>query len=295
MSFNIQHFWKHAFTNVRHKYRFSVTDENFHEKFAFRLSSLNVWTIIAIGSILVVAITLIIVIYTPVRQFIPGYIKQELVEQSIQDRIKVDSLQMQVDAHKTMLLTLNAVLSGKIPEEEGMAMQDSLKNYSNIEYRISLEDSLLRKEIESSDKYTLDIYSQTDNTSTAARSYFDNLIFYTPVDGGIIQEFNYQEKYFGIDIEAPLNTVFKSVLDGNVIFTAWSPEEGYMMVIEHEGNLISVYSSCSALFKHPGDFVNAGDGIGIVGNIPRHGEISHLHFELWFNGTPVDPTQYLAL
>lgn len=291
----IRHFWKHAFTNVRHKYRFSITDENFHEKFAFRLSSLNLWTIVAAGSIIVVAITLVIIIYTPVRQFIPGYVKQELVEQSIRDRIKVDSLQMQVDAHKTMLITLNAVLSGELPQDEGLVIQDSLKDYSNIDYRVSIEDSLLRKEIENSDKYTLDVYSQIDNAPNATRSYFQNLIFYTPVDGAIIREFNYKDKYFGIDIEAPDNTVFKSILDGNIVFSSWSPEEGHMLVVEHEGNLISVYSSCSALFKHPGDFVNAGEGIGIVGTTPQHGDTPHLHLELWYNGTPVDPAQYLAL
>lgn len=295
MSRNIKRFWKHAFTNVRHKYRFSVTDENFHEKLSFRLSSLNVWTIIAAGSIIVIAITLAIVVFTPVRRLIPGYVKKELVEQSIRDRIRVDSLQMQVNAQKTMLMVLNAVLNGQLPPEESGAVQDSLKDYGNIQYRISMADSLLRMEIERSDKYTLDVYSQIDNGNASERSYFDNLMFYTPVEGPVLKPFHYEERHFGIDIESPANSVFKAVLNGNVVFSSWSPENGYMLIIEHEDKLLSVYSSCSALFKRSGDFVKAGEGIGITGVSSEHGNIPHLHFELWYNGTPVDPAQYLAL
>ena len=156
---SLRKLWKKAFTDVRHKYRLSVTDENFHEKLSFKLSSLNLWTIIALGSLIVVTLTMVIIIYTPVRQFVPGYVKKEFVEQSINDRIRLDSLQQQLEAQKLMLRVLDDALSGNIPTEDIQPIQDSLRDYRNIAYRRSLEDSLLRLEIENADPYILDISS----------------------------------------------------------------------------------------------------------------------------------------
>lgn len=292
---NLRKFWRKAFTNVRHKYRFSVTDESFHEKLSFRLSTLNVWTIIAVGSISVVAITLAIVIFTPVRQLVPGYIKKELVEQSLRDRMRLDSLQMRMEAQNAMLKVLTHTLSGEIPMEESEIIRDSLRNYQNIPYRIALEDSLLRKEIENADKYIVDNpVTLLSGHDPANNSFSDNIVFYTPVEGNIIKKFNYQEKHFGIDIESEDNAVIKAVLDGDVIFTSWSPEWGHILVLDHENNLISLYCSASTLFKHAGDFVKAGEAIGIAGRSTEH-NVYNLHFEFWYNGTPVDPEEYLAL
>lgn len=292
---NIRKFWRTAFTNIRHKYRFSVTDESFHEKLSFRLSTLNVWTIIAVASFALVAITLAIVIFTPVRQLVPGYIKKELVEQSIRDRMRVDSLQMQLEAQTVMLQVLEATLGGEIPPEESEIIRDSLKKYANIEYRICMEDSLLRMEIENADKYVLETPTTfLSGHDPSNKTFSDNLIFYTPVEGKVMRTFNHRDKHFGIDIEAGNNATVKAVLDGNVVFTSWSPEWGHILVLEHENNLISLYCSASALFKRAGDFVKAGEAIGITGRSNEH-DTDNLHFELWYNGTPVDPEKYLAL
>lgn len=288
--------WKHAFTNVRHKYRFSITDENFHEKLSFRLSRLNLWTIVSLCSILLVALTVVIVVFTPVRQFIPGYVKQDLVEQSIRDRMRVDSLQMQFESQALMLRTLNAVLNGSIPPDESRIIRDSLRDYSNIQYHTSIADSLLRLEIERSDKYTLDLNAtQISGSNPQSASFADNILFYKPAEGSIYQKFDHQTRHYGIDLEVEPNSVIKSVLDGTVIFTCWSPERGYIILIEHDSKLISIYSAAAALFKRSGEFVKAGEAIGIAGQSALNGPVVHLHFELWYNGTPVDPEKHLIL
>ncbi len=288
--------WRHAFTNVRHKYRFAITDENFHEKLSFRLSRLNVWTVIAAGSILIVAITVALVVFTPLRQFIPGNIRQELVEQSIRDRMRVDSLQMQLEAQILMMRTVTDALNGTIPIDESFIIRDSLRNYGNIEYRIGIADSLLRVEIEKADKYTLDVTTtQMRAGNPKSSSFADNLMFYPPAEGKVRQKFNIQERHFGIDIETRANSSIKAVLDGTVVFTSWSPDQGYILVLEHDGKLLSIYTSASTLFKRTGEFVKAGDALGIVGLSSEHVATENLHFELWYSGTPLDPEKYLAL
>ncbi len=288
--------WRHAFTNVRHKYRFAITDENFHEKLSFRLSRLNVLTIVALSSTLIVALTVILVVFTPIRQFIPGNIRQELVEQSIRDRMRVDSLQMRMEAHLLMMNALSAALNGTIPMDESFIIRDSLRNYSNIEYRIGKADSLLRKEIEAADKYTLNVTAtQMKAGDPKKASFADNLMFYLPAEGSVRQKFNIQQRHFGIDIETRANSIIKAVLDGTVVFTSWSPDQGYILVLEHDGKLLSIYASASTLFKRTGDFVKAGEAIGIAGFSSEHTATDNLHFELWYSGTPIDPENYLIL
>lgn len=289
-------FWRRIFSDVRHKYRFSITDENFHEKFSFRLSRLNLLTIVSVCSMALVALTIVLVVFTPLRRFVPGYVKQDLVEQSILDRMRVDSLQMRMESQTLMLRTLNAVLNGSIPMDDSKVIRDSLRNYRNITYRRNMADSLLRLEIESSDKYTLDPNAtQMSGNNPQSASFADNILFYKPTEGTIYQKFNHQTRHYGIDLEVPPNSVVKSVLDGTVIFTSWSPERGHIMLIEHDSKLISIYSAAASLFKRSGEFVRAGEAIGIAGQSSINGEIVHLHFELWYNGTPVDPEKHLIL
>lgn len=288
--------WKHAFTNIRHKYRFSITDENFHEKLSFRLSSLNLWTIVSLCSIILIAFTVFIVVFTPVRQFIPGYVKQDLVEQTVRDRMRLDSLQLRIETQGLMLRTLNAVLNGSIPIDESQIIRDSLRDYSNIGYHTGLADSLLRLEIERSDKYTLDLNAtQMSGNNPKHASFADNILFYKPAEGSVYQKFDHQSRHYGIDLEVEPNSTIKSVLDGTVVFTCWNPERGYIMLIEHDSKLISIYAAASALFKRSGDFVRAGEAIGIAGQSAINGSLVHLHFELWYNGTPVDPEKHLIL
>ncbi|MBD5397675.1 M23 family metallopeptidase [bacterium] len=288
-------FWRVLFTNVRHKYRFSVTDESFHEKFSFRLSGLNVLTVVACASMLLMAATVCLVVFTPLKKMVPGYVKREWVESSLNNRLRIDSLQSEMEAQSLMLRVLTATLSGEIPVEESIGIKDSLKQYDNLPYRISVQDSLLRREIETSDRYVVETPAAfLSGHNPTSQKFSDNLLFYKPVQGTVISHFDYKEQHFGIDIETESNAVIKSVLDGNVVFSSWSPDRGYILLVEHEKDLISLYSAASALFKRAGDFVRAGEAIGIAGSSTEHGT-DYLHFELWYNGSPVDPEKYLIL
>ncbi|MEG2238517.1 MAG: M23 family metallopeptidase [Bacteroidales bacterium] len=269
-------------------------DENFHEKLSLRLSRLNVLLSFALGCFTVVGITFILLVFTPIRQIIPGYIRNDVVETAYQNRMSIDSLEQIVDAQRLMLQTIRLAISGEIPLSDAEVIKDSLKDYSNIEYRISMADSLLRKEVENSDQYAV-VASKVESRNSKNASFSDNILFYPPLQGIVIRDFDHKNKHFGTDLEGVSNDVIKSTLDGNVIFTDWSPDWGYIIIIQHENNLISVYSSNSALLKKKGDFIKAGEAIAIIGTSSEHPHIPCLHFELWSNGTPVNPKDYITL
>jgi murein DD-endopeptidase MepM/ murein hydrolase activator NlpD len=97
-----------------------------------------------------------------------------------------------------------------------------------------------------------------------------------------------------VDVVCATNELVKSVLDGTVILASWTLETGYIIEIQHENNIISVYKHNSQLLKKVGNKVKVGEAIAIVGN---SGELStgpHLHFELWYEGKSVNPEDYIV-
>ena len=164
-------------------------------------------------------------------------------------------------------------------------------NYDTITDRKSPQDSMLRVSFENQTKFNLFPRNEIMPEMGNAQIYSQN--FFKPLNGIITAKFAPLEKHYGIDIVAPHNDAVKSVLDGTVIMAAWTLETGYVIAVQHAGNLISVYKHNAVLLKQEGDFVKAGEPIAIAGN---SGEIStgpHLHFELWYNGNPVNPTNYI--
>ena len=118
-------------------------------------------------------------------------------------------------------------------------------------------------------------------------------VFYKPVEGIIIDDFNIINKHYGLDIAAALNSSVKSCLDGIVLFSDWSSSKGNVVIIQHIDNIVSTYMHNSILFKESGELVKAGEVIGVVGNSGEQSTGPHLHFELWQNGTPINPADYI--
>ena len=173
-------------------------------------------------------------------------------------------------------------------DETKVSKQDTTVRYEHIHIKPSAGDSLLRKQIESQD-----VYSLAFNPSKSQKNGVADFLFFMPLKGVVTNSFNAKEEHFGVDIAAPENEAIKAALDGTVTISTWTSETGYVIQIQHENNLISVYKHNSTLLKKSGQFVKAGDVIAIIGN---SGELStgpHLHFELWYNGNPIDPQEYM--
>lgn len=270
-------------------YRLTVmNDFTFEEKISVKLSPLGLSVLI--GSIvifLIIGVTSLIA-FTPLREYIPGYADVN-VDRKVRTLLnKADSLERDADLKTKYITNINMIISGKDTSNLEMLKKDTAARYEHIRIRPSAEDSVLRKQIESQDRYSL-----TFNTGKFPRSDIADFFFFTPIKGIITNSFNAKEEHFGVDIAAPENEAIKAVLDGTVTISAWTSETGYIIQIQHENNLISVYKHNSTLLKKTGQSVKAGEVIAIIGN---SGEVStgpHLHFELWYNGNPVDPQEYM--
>ena len=262
------------------------SEDTFEEKLSFKANKINAFIIMLLYSIILIAFTISIVFFTQLREMVPGYSSSDLLNRAIYLTKKTDSLEQQIALNNKFYKSIEDVLSGNVDE---FVSRDELSIDSNLIspdiFKISpnLQDSILRQYVENEDKFNL-----TNNELV-----IENKMFFSPIKGEITQSFNFNENHFAIDIAADIGTPVKSVLDGKIIFSEWSLETGYVVVIDHGENIISVYKHNSKTLKEQNDFVQAGEVIAYSGNQGNLSSGPHLHFELWKNGTPIDPEPLL--
>ena len=270
-----------------HKYRLVILNEStFEEKISFKLSRLNVFVTGSLCIIGLIGLTTLLIAFTPLREYIPGYSSTKLKRDATELTYKTDSLVRTLDYTNRYLDNIRMVLKGDIENTE--FNRDSLYEKFKLDpSAVNLtpirEDSLLRAEVALEDKYNL------FETSTGRGS----LSLFPPVSGTVTQGYNAQQKHFAVDVVAKLDTPVKAVADGMVIFAEWTAETGYVMIIEHEEGLLSVYKHNGSLTKSQGEMVRSGEVVASVGNTGELTTGPHLHFELWDNGSPIDPQNFI--
>lgn len=269
-----------------HKYRLVVLNEDtFEEKFAFKLTRLNVFVTVGVSMLVLIILTTLFIAFTPLREYIPGYSSAKLNHQATQLVLKTDSLQQVIHKQNQYFKSISNVLSGKVSVEN--FNKDSIlntnENIAEVTLNPSKEDSLLREQVEQEDKY---------NVIDAAVDRTDFKLF-PPVKGQISEAYNVEENHFAVDLVTAKNTPVKATAEGTVVFSEWTAETGYVIIIEHRYGLISVYKHNSSLAKEQGELVKKGEVIGMVGSTGELSTGPHLHFELWSNGRPVNPTDFL--
>jgi murein DD-endopeptidase MepM/ murein hydrolase activator NlpD len=270
-----------------HKYRMVVLNEDtFEERFSFRLTRLNVFVAVGISAILLIAMTTFLIAFTPLREYIPGYSSAALKEKATKLAYTSDSLQNRMRMNDQYLQSIQDALRGEFDIQQ--LDRDSILSQpiTDLEYqeinRIKA-DSLLREEVAQEDKYNI-LPTATDNI---------NFSLFPPVKGTISENYNIENKHYAIDIVTTRNSPIKSVADGRVIFAEWTAETGYVIIIEHSYGLLSVYKHNASLSKSQGDIVRSGEVIATAGNTGEFTTGPHLHFELWNEGNPVDPSEYI--
>jgi len=277
--------------NLRNKFRLVVmNDETLEERFALRLSPMNVIVFFGTVMLALIFITLYVVAFTPLREYIPGYADVDMRRNMVMLSLKADSIEKKINADNLFLNNFNSVLNESIEPIENTTDTVHTAFYDSIRHlQRSEDDSLLRLLVESQDEYVLS--SGNDKSfSTGIGSYY----FFTPVKGTITTPFSNVKKHFGVDIVAAPDEVIKCALDGTVVFANWTSETGYVIGVQHSNNIFTLYKHCSALLKSTGDYVKAGEVIGIIGNTGEYSSGPHLHFELWYNSSPVNPLDYMT-
>lgn len=270
---------------LTNKYRLVVLNEGtFEERFSLKLSLLNVFVLGGVLSFLLILLTTFFITFTPIKQYIPGYSSSELKIKATKLALQTDSLQRRLSIMQDFTKALQPILTGEIQVEvldslqllDRIYVQDSLLNASK-------EDSIFREKIDIEDRFPIQ-----NNALTNVK-----IVFFAPLTGTISQGFNPKKNHLAVDIVAQKNTAVKAIADGTVIFSGWTTETGYVIILKHAYDYISVYKHNGNLLKQQGDLVKSGEVIASVGSTGEFSTGPHLHFELWSGGYAINPTNLI--
>ncbi|MGJ5643014.1 M23 family metallopeptidase [Formosa sp. S-31] len=270
-----------------HKYRLVILNEDtFEERLSFKLTRLNVFVVLSLLSIFLITATTFLIAFTPLREYIPGYSSAALKKKATELTYKTDSLQQVVYNNEQYYASIKKVLQGEVSARD--VHKDSIiaatkLEASQVDFNPTKADSILREKVDKEDKYNL-----FESATSAA-----NFILFPPVRGEISEPYNVKDKHYAVDIVVAKDTPVKATADGRVIFAEWTSETGFVIILEHSYGLISVYKHNTLLIKSQGDLVKAGEVIATAGNTGEYTTGPHLHFELWSDGYPINPINFI--
>jgi len=262
-----------------------LNEETFEERLALKLTRLNVFILVGLSTFFLIGLTTLLIAYTPLREYIPGYSSTALKKQATNLSFKTDSLQKIILMNEYYYASIKKVLKGEVSSDElnrDSIIEASRLDISEVDLTPIKEDSLLRDKVDKEDKYSL--FESPNNA---------NFVLFPPVTGTISEAYDTEKKHYAIDIVVAKDTPIKATADGTVIFSQWTTDTGYVMILEHSNNLLSVYKHNASLLKEQGDLVKAGEVIATAGNTGELTTGPHLHFELWSDGYPIDPTNFI--
>jgi murein DD-endopeptidase MepM/ murein hydrolase activator NlpD len=272
---------------LTNKYRLVVLNERtFEERFALKLSRLNVFVFSSVFSILLILATIVLIAFTPIKEYIPGYSSTKLKTDAKKLTLESDSLRNRLAVIENYTKSIKSVLTGEITSDDIIDSIQELGKRAQINQNMlnaSKQDSIFREKIESRDRFPL-----SDELQNRVK-----IVFFAPISGTTSQSFNSENKHFAIDVVAKTGTPVKAAADGTVIFSEWTTETGYVIILKHANNFISVYKHNGILLKQQGDLVQSGEAIASVGSSGELTTGPHLHFELWSDGYAVNPANYI--
>ncbi|MBR4298092.1 MAG: M23 family metallopeptidase [Bacteroidales bacterium] len=267
--------------------RLMISDDKTHQHL-FKLHFTRTGFVVGAvsGTIVFAALIFIIIAYTPLKTFIPGYPDARSKRAAIQNAIRIDSLENVIYRWELYSENLKRVMEGEDPLKIDSLINDGIKNNSAADMKkLAEKDSILREHVRQEEEFGI---SDRDKRNLP----IEGLHFFTPLKGVISEGYDPAVHPF-VDITAPSGSVVKATLDGTVIYAGWSEEAGYTIQLQHDGDIVSIYKHNEKLLKTTGDKVSAGSPIALVGNTGNLSTGDHLHFELWHKGETVDPTKYI--
>jgi murein DD-endopeptidase MepM/ murein hydrolase activator NlpD len=277
---------KSLLERLKHRYRISVLhDEHFGERFSFKVSLANLLIMGGGFFIFLVASTIMLIAFTGLRHYIPGYSNVKTQRQLFSLIRQNDSLSAQIKYHDQWLMNMQNVLSTPLVPDSLPDKPENISLSVRPANRKSREDSLLRTIVEEEDRFAIQ--------PIPAIKYPGIPLLFQPIRGVVTDSFNRKKGHYGVDVAAQANEAVLSVLEGTVILAGWTAETGHSIVVQHAGNLVTVYKHNATLLKKEGAFVRAGEPLAIVGSSGLYTSGPHLHFEIWYNGSPLDPLAFI--
>ena len=241
-------------------------------------------TIVGLG---IVATTFLVLFLTPLRTLMPGYLTPQSRGQVVTFALRMDSLEDAVARQNMYITNLQDILEGRI-RVDTIASIDSLTAVRAAELmeRSEREKEFVRQ-YEETEKYNL-----TSQASHVGNVSGLNLI--APLRGIVQNTFDANNYHYGIEIVGDPGKAVGAALEGTVLMAGYLIGQGYVVVIQHKGELMTLYSNCGNTLKKAGDKVRAGEAIATVGAAEGETEQPCVHFELWHKGVALDPSSYIA-
>ncbi len=274
---------------LRNRYRLIIyNDTTFQSVWTVKLSRIKVFTIISLASAFLIVSVIFLIAGTQLREYIPGYPRTEYREMLISNALLVDSLEQEIIKRDRFFESIGAIMRGEEPPDysdnipTGSSRQ-AVRNLPQLNQDSIFQDKILEERL-----------SLSMQGSRNPMGNLGNLHFFQPVSGLITNRFNATRGHYGIDLVTQPNARVTAVLSGTVVFAEFTIDTGYVIYIQHDNNLASAYKHNASLLKKSGDRVNGGEAIAIVGNTGELTTGPHLHFELWHEGRPIDPEQYIV-
>ncbi|WP_462317122.1 M23 family metallopeptidase [Marinilabilia sp.] len=290
---------KEFIQKLRSKYKLAIFNEQtYQEVLVMRLSRLNVFTLVGVSAIVLIVLVSLLIAFTGLREYIPGYPDANQRLLIVRNAQRVDSLYIELEKRNKFIENMQNILSGGVPQsldEPGEGNEDEKvpssagNSMEDIEFKRSEEDSLFRALVEKEERFNV-----TDKPTRNSGRLLENTFLFTPLKGLVVNKFGDPRGHYGVDIVAGPGARVSAVMDGVVIFSGWTVETGYVIQLQHSNNLISMYKHNERLLKSTGEHVKAGEAIANVGNSGELTTGPHLHFELWYNGVPLDPQEYIS-
>lgn len=277
--------WWHR---IRFKYKLSFFNEGtLEEVWSFRLSQLSAFAMLALFALLLIAVTSFIIIKTPIRNYLPGYLDVEVRKEIMQNALRADSLERMIRIHSLYLENVAGILSGTMPVDSIREIDSLARVQSDFEIPRSKEEAKYVKEFEEAEKYNLSVLDPNPVPT-------DGVFFYKPVNGVVSSHYETDIRHYGVDLVAAPKESVLATLDGTVTYAGFDPNFGNVIQVQHKNGFLSIYKHNELLLKEVGDRVVAGEAIALVGNTGKLSTGPHLHFELWYKGNPVNPEEYIA-
>lgn len=258
-----------------------LNEDTFEEIFSLKLNLMNVFVGVTTVSIVMIALTTYIIAFTPLREYIPGYASTQLKREATRNAIKTDSLQKIINENAVYLASIKKVLTGDI--DHTRLSRDSIQpgaqpDDEGLDVTPSKAELKLREQVALEDKYNL-----LEKAEPKV-----GLVLFAPVRGHIAEPYSASRKHYSVDVSVAKDTPVKAVAGGTVVFADWTPTNGHVIIIRHNDGILSVYKRTASLTKDQGDVVRSGEVIGLAGTTG-----GTLRFELWKDGYPIDPTQFI--
>ncbi|MDX2129183.1 MAG: M23 family metallopeptidase [Chloroherpetonaceae bacterium] len=228
------------------------------------------WTFTVLYTLLIILSTCLFIVYTPLRTLLPGYsFSDEKTKVIMSQQLRIDSLNRKmatIENYNQRVLSLFGTGSLGTPVQDGKPRGN---NESAMNVKLTRLADIERKPIDGSSLLSIPI-----------------------VRGRLSQKFSPLTSHYGIDISTSSNEPISVIADGVVLFSDWISDFGYTIIVQHDF-IVSFYKHCNRILVREGEQVKKGQTIALAGNTGLESYGAHLHLEIWKDGVPQNPENYL--